>query len=639
MKYTIHIIAALTAVLAASDLTANSSLALDNNAVVSERITVSSRVLLAQFRWNESLLEQLGLRVRETSTKSDASPTTLGLKADLAGLEFSLLSRNFEAFQSSDAYSNTHWQLELLGQQLAVKGLALKTIVGADRGLRLVDETGFVWFQIDTAMVFFDQKTNELRLRDADLELTAAAAKRLRAPALAGVALANFSLQAPVEEKLASYRQPANCAIPKWHGLPIDPMQPNGPVFQTDTFLELTKGLQMARCAGCDGPSGADGVVQFVADALVRNGDTPITADVPWHTRFSGSFPPYQNDQHPILVWNLYREQIATGALEQIGRSGAKHAFATINDGCGIYDCNDDQILFRRCGDEYPASTNDVGALLGPRSEVVANQVVWARCGSVNDSDCNGVNDNPIVPDSSYRSLTLESQISEPGYRYFYESWYLIRDDINPYNNMGHRDFQPAWISSISLWATTGANPGPHTQGPMIDRWVSPTAPAANSLSSELVTSNGRIKLATRVTAIGANSWRYQYVLMNVDYVRAQTVEENGPANIRMLSRSAIRGLVLPVTSGSVSATAFRDGTADLADWPAQITASSVRFNAPNAVDELTWGTLNYFEVISSQAPSSGTAKIVVLDGAGQPAELSISSLVPAEFQFANGFE
>jgi len=42
-------------------------------------------------------------------------------------------------------------------------------------------------------------------------------------------------------------------------------------------------------------------------------------------------FPPHTNDQHPYLVWNFYR--LADGRLEQIGVSGAKHAFLTICHG------------------------------------------------------------------------------------------------------------------------------------------------------------------------------------------------------------------------------------------------------------------------------------------------------------------
>jgi hypothetical protein len=53
---------------------------------------------------------------------------------------------------------------------------------------------------------------------------------------------------------------------------------------------------------------------------------------VPWYSKFSGSFPPYNNDQHPFLVWNMYR--VANGAIQQIGASGMKHAFLTINSNC-----------------------------------------------------------------------------------------------------------------------------------------------------------------------------------------------------------------------------------------------------------------------------------------------------------------
>ena len=41
-------------------------------------------------------------------------------------------------------------------------------------------------------------------------------------------------------------------------------------------------------------------------------------ADVPWFTKFTGPFPPYNNDQHPYLIWNMYRID-SNGKMEQIG--------------------------------------------------------------------------------------------------------------------------------------------------------------------------------------------------------------------------------------------------------------------------------------------------------------------------------
>ena len=71
--------------------------------------------------------------------------------------------------------------------------------------------------------------------------------------------------------------------------------------------------------------------VVIAPSATLRNVGT---ADVPWypkfHTGVGETYPqPYDRDQHPFLVWALYRQ---TGEVfEQLAVSEAKHAFFTVN--------------------------------------------------------------------------------------------------------------------------------------------------------------------------------------------------------------------------------------------------------------------------------------------------------------------
>ncbi|MDW8479492.1 MAG: hypothetical protein RML12_06195 [Xanthomonadales bacterium] len=107
----------------------------------------------------------------------------------------------------------------------------------------------------------------------------------------------------------------------------------------------------------------------FAPGAALRNGDDERTADVPWVRKFTVSpwnYPYPGNDQHPYLVWNLYR--IRDGRLEQIGASGVKHAFYTINWYCapGACGAGGGQILGRACYDIYSAEQQRPRA--GPRA-------------------------------------------------------------------------------------------------------------------------------------------------------------------------------------------------------------------------------------------------------------------------------
>jgi hypothetical protein len=87
--------------------------------------------------------------------------------------------------------------------------------------------------------------------------------------------------------------------------------------------------------------------------------------------------PPYGNDQHPYLIWNLYRTN-SDGRLEQIGRSGVKHAWLTTNGSCLDSTAeHDSHILGRGCLDTYGTGNNDTSSDLGPRSEIVPATGIW----------------------------------------------------------------------------------------------------------------------------------------------------------------------------------------------------------------------------------------------------------------------
>ena len=64
-----------------------------------------------------------------------------------------------------------------------------------------------------------------------------------------------------------------------------------------------------------DPPSGTPILIAVAPSATLKN--VGVT-DIPWHGKFSGNFPPYNNDQHPYLAWNMYRLAVLPG---QLGKS------------------------------------------------------------------------------------------------------------------------------------------------------------------------------------------------------------------------------------------------------------------------------------------------------------------------------
>src|SRR5690606_23182309 len=149
--------------------------------------------------------------------------------------------------------------------------------------------------------------------------------------------------------------------------------------------------------------------------------------------------------------------------------------------------------------------------------------------------DPNCIGSQTSNPNGSYdqRMIVRESQISptmNPGADYLYESWYIAREDINPFNSMATITGRPAWTGSS--WSPGGGSG--YKLGPAIDRWVDPENPGANQKNVGLATPEGNVKVAVKVTSAPNGLWRYDYAVMNVDFARAVTSGTN--PNIRVES-------------------------------------------------------------------------------------------------------
>jgi hypothetical protein len=300
----------------------------------------------------------------------------------------------------------------------------------------------------------------------------------------------------------------------------------------------------------------------------------------------------------------MYR--VANGRIEQIGASGLKHAFLTLNTNCA---CPSGSILWVGCEDTYSTGTNNSTGSLSPRSEITAHTGVWKRCGSIFDPDCNGVQNSPPPfgppsnPAADPRRLTvLDTDLQVPGAQYWFDSWYVVRDDVNIFNGMAYRTVNPVLGGS---WSFTPL--GVQQAGAVVDAWVNPANPGPNADNKRLATPEGNLTLAVRATDVGGGLWRYEYALMNHDF-------DNG-----------ITSFSVPLPAGAiVTNTYFHDVDRNPAtDWTALVTSDSIRFQPPpnpRTIDQYfqDWGMLyNFaFEVNVPPTPSGGSAATLgVLEG------------------------
>ena len=251
------------------------------------------------------------------------------------------------------------------------------------------------------------------------------------------------------------------------------------------------------------------------------------------------------------------------------------------------------------CEDVYGVGTNDSVSTLGPRSEISAHTGIWQRCGSIFDTNCDGVpNSTPPFsgPTDSRRMSVLETDLQVAGAQYFADGWYVVRDDNNIFNTMAYRIVTPTLTTN---W--TFPPVGNHTYGPVIDAWVNPANPGPNADTRRIDTRGGRLTLAVRATGLPSGRWRYDYALMNHDY------------------DAGITSISVPLPAGTVVTNAFFhdvDRNAST-DWVATITpGAQIRWQSPNAAARLPWGLLFTFSFEVDAAPTGGA--VVKLDTPAQ---------------------
>ncbi len=610
------------------------------------------------FRWNKDLLDNLGVSTKsaQATAQQDFRRHEWFEVRQTGGLQFDVYNGSLQRFTGGSLQMRGGYVLTLGdGSTVDLRNLTIRPRANDPRILDLVSGDGKAWLYSDRIMFELADDNRTLAVRAADIRVSDALAARIGVPESAGWEIGDFAMNAQVNIEGSNEQPERACSPYPWPGVAVPGV--TGATYQADLFMQ-TFSVDPVGCQNCDGPGGAhDGIAGFApSSSLINNKNQgtavatvpndPLgtssalyTANVAWYTMFTGSAPnynqPYKNDQHPFLIWNLYRIN-ADGSIEQIGRSGVKHAFLTINASC-MDSCNDSHSLGLGCGDTYGVGNNDSSSDMGPRSEIVPATATWGRCGSIWDRDCTGAEHSNGNTSWTQRLQTHESQIdttANPGATYKFESWYVARDDINIYNSMASLSVTPHYASSQwSLSSQTG-----YRLGPAIDRWVDPTSPGTNALSSELATSEGHAKVAVKAIDNGDGTWTYHYAVMNLDFARAVIgAPANGP-DPRVISNKGFDSFSVSIPAGAaVTAVKFRDGDLDATnDWGGRGANGTVTWSprfaqsgrAGVAPATLDWGTLYSFSFTTNHAPVSGTGTLHVAQS-GTPATYTVATLVP----------
>ncbi len=611
-----------------------------------------------EIRWNRDLLDRLGIARRDAAQGRDANdPARETFTVDATRFDWRLLGRGALLPPAGELhFGNDAPRLRVNGLDIDLRQAHLRLVDTQGTRIDVLDRAGQRWLQLDQAMWIWEPTQQALRLRTADLRVSPELAAKLRRGKGTTWALGEVRARVPLSAAPAAdarAMQAKDCGAPNWHGKPA----PGGGTYRTDVML-MEMAAQFMRCQGCDGPGGANGTMVITPSTWLnnnRNRGTPLVtvagdplgtsaelyaADVPWYTKFMDPAPPYQNDQHPFLLWNLYRID-ADGVFTQIARSGLKHAFATANLGVECDYCNGGHVLGRACGDPYSLGSNDSPYDLGLRSEVIPATGQWGRCGSLFDPNCDGVSQNPSVGDYDRRMVVREQAIDptlRAGATFLIEAWYVVREDTNIYNTMGTRVLTPTWNASSGLWNI--AQPNPMRLGAAIDRWLElAPGPVAAARVSELVTGEGHAKLGARVRALGGGLYRYEFALMNLDFSRPSTT--GAEPHLRVLSNRGFGRIDLPlVADAQITQFAFDDGDENTAnDWSLTLTTDTAVITAPHEAVSLDWGSMLRFGFTADRAPGQHEAVLYPADG-GTPAEFRVTTWgVGSSAWFADDFE
>lgn len=591
-----------------------------------------------QLQWNQDLAERLGLRLDMPGVHAPHAATLVSPALGVSGAHALTIDARHGAIQR---YHGGALHLAAAGQlrlpdsaPIALEQLRLAALPGRNDTLGVLDASGAVLFELDSMMTTLDAARQRLSVVSSDLRISAALATRIGRPEVAGWVIASLGLE--TQASLPGARVTAAAPVRHWHG----ERAPDGDVYRTDLMMMENK-VQFTRCRGCTGDAGT-GEMVITPDARLKNnlnagvvrptlpGD-PLglstarwAASVPWRAMFSDDGGPYHNDQHPYLVWNMYRIN-AEGGLQQIGASWAKHAFFAQNRNCLDPDEPSGEAVGPGCEDLYSAGTNDALWFMTPRNEILAHSGQWGRCGSVFDPNCTGEPTYPEQDDHYQGRLRVDEQqvsaTTHPGARWLFETWYVARDDINPLNSMATQRVRPRWSNNLWTFRSSG-----YALGPAIDRWVAPGSHHPTERNTRVDTGSGTAILAMKARRLTNGVWRYDYALMNID---AGTARVGGTgSNLRLHDHTGLRALSIevgsPVDPGSAG---FHDTDAQPGnDWTLSSAPGRLTWSArDDDADGLGWGTLYAFSLHSVDGPRAGKVQV---QGGGDQAH-TVITLVP----------
>lgn len=560
-----------------------------------------------EFEWRGDYLIDIGVEVfarDQLVTDRLRDPSVLS-----GSLRLAITSGQFGGFLEGRLEASSSTRLRHGNQRVTLDRLVLIPVIGDGHPvIEVLDGEGRDLFRLEHLHVMLEG--GRIVMNHGQLVAQSALAELLSLDALDGQVLGRADLSLPV---VATEAGPLRSLDPPdgGRGLSCDG-RPFWPQDGHDIDVALI-GMEHVQYLG----TSPEGLVKLAPSARLRN---VSDGDVPWIAKFEsdGAYPYTPEDQHPYLVWSLYR--LHDGRFEQLAVSGVKHAFNTINQNCNpdLVDCSylSGNVLGPDCEDIYSVTTNDENGLMGPRDEVEAS--IGRFESSPSFFDPGGTGDQTHNAGSFENRLLVDpAELDTPGAEYFVESWYVIQCDAEIWNSMGYREVDPEPLGSG--WEFNEV--GDFQQGPAISEWISPGLdPSPTHVVVTVLSEDpdagcpggmpqGHLRLLVDVEGPDEGEYRYRYAVQNFDLDRG--VERIG----------------FPVGASPDADSFFSAAPNDMSTWAGRRDACQVEFVNHQAGGD--WLALNNVEFVTTAAPVEGSLALE-LAGNGSPGVVWVDTLVPA---------
>lgn len=335
-------------------------------------------------------------------------------------------------------------------------------------------------------------------------------------------------------------------------------------------------------------------------------------------------------NQHPVISQNLFRLKTVDGStrFEQIGQSWLKHGFCALQQSlcqsCNPYgNCCCDH-LGVGCSDPYTASRNGQSSNLGPKYEVNPANGTFIEPHGLPSASTNSIIRGRLQALTGDVNPTLNT-----GALYWVEGMYLANDDATAGNDLNNASYRRVILQNNASFSMQWPSPAEPTfrQEPAINAWVANDSGVQKANID--IAGDGRMILAWKVSALGGDSYHYEYALYNMNSDRA--------AGSFSVPLNASTCATVMVSHDSFHDVFYHSGEIQQGtDWVSTPSNASVDWAVvqtpgqnPNTVNALRFGTMYNFRFDANTPPTTGDVTIGLFKS-GSPSTVVVAASVPS---------